>query len=182
MAAGLLPTAWVSVVLGYAFGWPGFGYAMAANLSAALLAKALLSSLLKEDGRLFLSRWHLTQKLAARARRGAGMFVFLCRLSPVLPFATTNVVLTLVPVGYLKYGWWSFAGMLPRTVAAASIGVASKVLVFQASPKVNILLVATLLIVSCYGLWRLFRLDSDGPRSELGKSNPNQSDDDSRAS
>lgn len=156
MTLGLVPTAWAAVVLGYIFGWIALVLALIANVTAAIFARWTALFILNEQDRKFLTRWR-AGKLANRAGQNAGKFVFLCRMSPVLPFATTNVLLALIPVGLCRYGLFSLLGMMPRTAFAVACGVMSREIFGNQTTMSGLLFIGVLLVVSCAGLWKILR-------------------------
>ncbi len=165
MAFGLVPTAWVALVGGYVFGAAAVIYLSVANLFAAALGRIFALTVLNESDRRQMvcsNRWAMLTK---RVEGRASYFVFYCRLSPVLPFALTNVLLSLVPISAGRHAFVSVLGMMPRTCLAVLGGTLGSKLLEGAPKEVSISSVAVLLYVSGWGIWRVLRTRSNDTKA-----------------
>lgn len=149
----LLPTLVAGTICGFVFGAPsGALLALASVLAAALLGRAFF---------LWLAGPQLGASLCAGPRaaavhaalvggstlRGAAILA-LVRLSPVLPFAATNLLTALARMPLRAFVLGSAVGMAPRTVLVALAGTELRALTLDVdAPRGTLLigLAATLL-------------------------------------
>ena len=123
----LMPTHAASLISGMLFGWGGGSLlALVGTLGAALLGHRLLSALV---GRRVLEALERRPRAAAvhRALVGRGTvglagLVALLRLSTLLPFAATNLVLAAARVPVLPFLAGTALGIAPRVCVVALAG------------------------------------------------------------
>lgn len=126
-AAALIPTLLASLCAGFVFGAPrGIALAVLAVAAASLLGHRWISRLL---GDRVLQAIAAAPRVSAvhRALLGAdplrtGVLVVLLRLSPVVPFAATNLLLTAAGVPLRLFLLASMIGLLPRAAAFGYLG------------------------------------------------------------
>ena len=108
----------------------------------------------------FLSRFEKTMYLMQELREQSWSLIFLTRISPVLPFALMNFVLSLLQIDKKKFFLASIVGMLPRTLFFFWIGTQAsdiiKLLQDPDSSKGGQLLMISLIIISIGGLYFVF--------------------------
>lgn len=130
-AAGILPTAMLCLLGGWSFGFLNGSLASYAGiLLATLLGHALASWL--AGNRLFNAIGDSPKALGIRNAlahssvwRSAGV-ISLIRVSPVFPFAATNLLLAASKVRLPAYVMGTAVGLLPRSTAVAYIGSQAK--------------------------------------------------------
>jgi uncharacterized membrane protein YdjX (TVP38/TMEM64 family) len=122
MAFALTPTTLVALLSGYFLGWASvgpvvLGYAMA-SLLGYLTARRL------DGGQLlgYLSRKPNVRPVLDRLRADEFRVIFFARLSPVLPFAVTNVLFSFGGTSLRNFLLAGFLGMLPRTLLSIGVG------------------------------------------------------------
>lgn len=155
----LLPTHAVSLVAGMLFG-AVFGTlaAMASIAAAALLGFVVLRPFAGPRTTAWLAnrpRAGLVQRaLLQSGRRRAASVIALVRLSPVMPFALTNLLMAALGAGAREYTLGSVLGLLPRValVAVAGDGLAELDL-SRASDRTTLILgvAGTLLALALIG-------------------------------
>lgn len=123
----LMPTHAVSLLAGYLLG-PVVGGAV------ALTAVTIAAILGRRVGRVATGsslatawqsspRWSVLQKSLLRASpKRTALLVGLIRLSPIAPFAMTNVILAAIGVPLWPYVIGSVLGLAPRVIAVALLG------------------------------------------------------------
>lgn len=123
----LLPTNVIGILCGWAFGFPlGICLHMTAIVGAALISSYALAPLVGDDLEKFFARREkaetLHKALLEKSFGRATLVVTLLRLSPAMPFALTNLLMTVarVPVSAFLIG--TFVGMLPRSAAVVFFG------------------------------------------------------------
>lgn len=122
----LIPTHAASLVAGLLFGvGGGIVLALAGSAGAALLGYLVLSRLARgRIMRLLETRPRaaaVRRALVARRTRVAGL-IALIRLSPVMPFAATNLVMATAGVGLREFLAGSVLGMAPRVIVVVMGG------------------------------------------------------------
>lgn len=160
MALALTPTTFVALVSGFYLGWPGFPGVVISYGIASLIGYTLAK--LIDHGKMmsFLNRFDKTMYLMQELRNQSWSLIFLTRISPVLPFALMNFVLSLLQVNKTRFFLASIVGMLPRTLFFFWIGTqASDVIKLLQDPdsgKGSQLLMISLIIISIGGLYFVF--------------------------
>ncbi|RAU83731.1 TVP38/TMEM64 family protein [Pontibacter arcticus] len=160
MALALTPTTFVALVSGFYLGWPGFPGVVVSYGIAALVGYTLAK--LVDHGKMmsFLNRFEKARNLMQELRSQSWSLIFLCRISPVLPFALMNFVLSLLQVTKQKFLIASVVGMLPRTLFFFWVGTQAKdiiqLLQDPDSGKGGQLLMIALIIISIGGLYFVF--------------------------
>ncbi|MDF1614789.1 TVP38/TMEM64 family protein [Desulfurivibrio dismutans] len=115
MALALTPTTFIAVISGYFFAW----YGLAGLLLSYPLAALLGLKFGRTAQKLVLSKNFYHNPKIRRFLEQIGqdeftMIVF-ARLSPVLPFAMTNMALSVLKLGLISFMLATMIGMLPRT-------------------------------------------------------------------
>ncbi|MDX5417666.1 MAG: VTT domain-containing protein [Hymenobacteraceae bacterium] len=160
MSLALTPTTFVALVSGFYLGWPGFAGVVVSYGIASLIGYTLAR--LIDHGKMmdFLNRFEKTMYLMQELRDQSWSLIFLTRISPVLPFALMNFVLSLLQVDKVKFFIASMVGMLPRTLFFFWVGTqASDVIKLLQDPDSNKgsqLLMISLIIISIGGLYFVF--------------------------
>lgn len=117
----LTPTTFIAMLSGYLLGFNAIlpviaMYSIAAVIGfyiGKLLDKGRIETLLNH-----FNKGHIINNIQSNDK----WFVFTCRLSPVLPFAFTNVVLASIKTPFKRFIIWGTLGMLPRTLLAIWVG------------------------------------------------------------
>lgn len=160
MAFGLMPTSVVALLSGYFFRWYGLPMLLLCYPISALLG---LSFSRKLYNYLQPQFWTTPSQQALRQRIEARQLemLFYMRLSPALPFAFSNFLLSALHLHFLPFLVGTMLGMLPRTLLLFYTGMQAKeVWEFAQHPTVEKSLgLAPLffLIVSSIGLFFLGR-------------------------
>jgi uncharacterized membrane protein YdjX (TVP38/TMEM64 family) len=160
MSLALTPTTFVALVSGFYLGWPGFAGVVVSYGIASLIGYTLAR--LIDHGKMmsFLNRFEKTMYLMQELRNQSWSLIFLTRISPVLPFALMNFVLSLLQVDKTRFFLASIIGMLPRTLFFFWVGTQAsdviKLLQDPGSNKGSQLLMISLIIISIGGLYFVF--------------------------
>lgn len=160
MALALTPTTFVALVSGFYLGWQGFPGVVVAYGIAALVGYSLAR--LIDHGKMmsFLNRFEKARHLMQELRNQSWSLIFLTRISPVLPFALMNFVLSLLQVNRTRFFVASIVGMLPRTIFFYWIGTQAKdIISLMQNPdsgNTGKLLMIALIIISIGGLYFVF--------------------------
>lgn len=160
MAFALTPTTFVALVSGFYLGWIAFPGVVVAYGVAALVGYSLAR--LIDHGKMmsFLNRFEKARNLMQELRNQSWSLIFLTRISPVLPFALMNFVLSLLQVNRKRFFVASIVGMLPRTLFFYWIGTQARdIISLLQNPDSGItgqLLMIGLIIISIGGLYFVF--------------------------
>jgi uncharacterized membrane protein YdjX (TVP38/TMEM64 family) len=109
---------------------------------------------------LLLQPFPKAEKLVTQNAKHPAKLIFLIRLSPVIPFALSNILFSLMKVPVIKVLWWGLWGMLPRTTIAFFSGTLAANLLQAFRDGKNDwewMAVLLLFLISTYGLVRIFK-------------------------
>jgi uncharacterized membrane protein YdjX (TVP38/TMEM64 family) len=160
MALALTPTTFVALVSGFYIGWSGFAGIVISYGIAALVGYSIAR--LIDHGRMmsFLNRFEKARILMQELRHESWSLIILTRISPVLPFALMNFVLSLLQIQRKKFLIASIVGMLPRTLFFFWVGSQARDVVSALqnpdSGTAGQILMIALIIISIGGLYILF--------------------------
>lgn len=160
MALALTPTTFVALVSGFYLGWNGFAGIVIAYGIAALIGYSIAQFVDHGKMMAFLNRFDKARILMQELRNDSWTLIFLTRISPVLPFALMNFVLSLLQIDKRKFFLASIFGMLPRTLFFFWVGTQARDIV-QAlqdpdSGHGGQILMIALIVISIGGLYFLF--------------------------
>jgi uncharacterized membrane protein YdjX (TVP38/TMEM64 family) len=162
-AVALTPPTLLSFVFGYFLGWIGFFPLIFINLAAIALVFGVSQNLNHASLRAYLSQFSKVQPFLNRLEKNEVRFVFFTKLSPVLPFALTNLLFGLIGLRLRNVLLGGFLGMIPRTALAVWVGSeAQQIAQLIQNPDGHLLsrlLVVGFVIVSVWGLIRVFLRD-----------------------
>lgn len=161
MAFAFTPTTYVAMLGGYFLGMASAFYIIPAYLLASLLG--YLTGRFIDHG-LLLSLFAKREKVAIfieNLKRREFSFIVLSRLSPVLPFAFMNFLLSGLQVSIKNFLTAGFIGMLPRTILFIWLGSQAQdyTRIFSASGEIGTVRILTiaLVVVSISGMIWLFK-------------------------
>lgn len=132
----LLPTNVIGVICGWAFGfWSGLFLHMLAVVGAASLS-FLIHRRIAGERLTHVFEHHpkanaIYNALIKRSFWRTTLLICLLRLSPAMPFALTNFMMTSARVPYSSYAIGTLVGMLPRSAAVVFFGSGLDVLDFD---------------------------------------------------
>lgn len=123
MGLALVPTTLMAIVTGYIGGWTLLPVMVISYVLASLIGYGIGQF---TQTAFWLDLIHSSKK--GRAFLGnvgdqTNLFVFSCRLSPVLPFGLTNVALSILGIPLRRFLMFGTLGMLPRTVLSMWLGM-----------------------------------------------------------
>lgn len=161
MAFALTPTTLVALVAGYFLGFYALPPLVLSYAAASLLGYEAARGL--DEGRLLrkLSEKPKVRQLLARVREREFSVVAFARLSPVLPFALTNVLFSFVKVRRENLLLAGLLGMLPRTLLSLWAGTEGRTLrrLLETPDEANVSqwVLLGLIVVSLVGLGYVLR-------------------------
>lgn len=122
MAFALTHTTFIALIGGYFLGWISIIYMAPAYLAASLIGYFAAKFVDKGKFLSTLSNWKNTDAIMNNLKRKEFIVIFFARLSPILPFAMMNALLSLLNAHLRKYLTAGFLGMLPRTILFIWVG------------------------------------------------------------
>lgn len=125
MGLALLPTTFLATVSGFLFGWEAFGWLFVAYNLAALVGYSWGQKLGGNSLDVLLSKYPKAHRLLEK-QQNMGELVFFGRLSPILPFAVSNLFFALLGTGWSKLLVFGSLGMLPRILLVFWSGTMAK--------------------------------------------------------
>lgn len=159
MGAALLPTTFLAVLSGFAFGWAYFPLLVTGYTLASLMGYSLGRKLDKNSLDQLLDTYPKAAQLIAEKKGNLSQLIFYVRLSPVIPFALSNLLFALLKAGIVKVVWMGLWGMLPRSLLAFATGVVGESLVETMQERddgLQFAVLVLLLLVSGWGIYRFF--------------------------
>lgn len=121
-AFALTPPTFLALVFGYFLGWRALFPLFALNMAAILFVNVGVHWLDQDRLRRQLEQNPRVQQVLERIRQEELKFIFFTKLSPVLPFAVTNLVFALSGARLRNVMLGGFLGMVPRTALAIWAG------------------------------------------------------------
>jgi uncharacterized membrane protein YdjX (TVP38/TMEM64 family) len=122
MAFALTPTTFIALLSGYFLGWKAFLPIAITYWIASLIGFKVAQMI---DGGRFLrilSEKPKVKQVLENLQKDEFKIILLARLSPVLPFAVTNVLFSFSGTKIRNFLTAGFLGMLPRTILSIWIG------------------------------------------------------------
>lgn len=157
-AFALIPPTLLAFGFGYFLGLGGIVLLILLNLTAIALVYAIVSQLDRVSLLQYFSRFPRVALFLNRIHADEVRFVFFTKLSPVLPFALTNLVFSLMGLRFKNIILGGFLGMVPRTVLAVWVGMEaeqiSKLIQNPNESWVSRIVIVVLVTVSVVGLLR----------------------------
>jgi uncharacterized membrane protein YdjX (TVP38/TMEM64 family) len=160
-ALAITPPTLLALAFAYFLGWIALGPLFMLNMCAIVGVYWLIGRFDKKILLAFFSKQPRTQTFLNQISDNQFRFVFFAKLSPVLPFALTNVMFSLSNLRLKNILLGGVAGMLPRTILAVWAGrEAHQLRKLIENPDDGLrskLLLAALFIVSVWGIWQIFK-------------------------
>jgi uncharacterized membrane protein YdjX (TVP38/TMEM64 family) len=157
MAFAMTPTTFIALLSGYFIGWSSLPGVCISYLLASFIGYQAATFI--DNGKFMqtISEKKGVKEWIDRIKTSQWSIIILARLSPILPFAIMNVVLSIVKTDLTKFIICSFIGMFPRTVMTIWIGTqasAFRNLMEEDSqnPLVRLAMIA-LIVISFAGLF-----------------------------
>jgi len=157
MAFALTPTLFIAAISGFYFSWHGLLGILIAYPTAAVIGLLLGRLLMKAlTSRNYFDN-QLLRSFSDELSVSQLPFLIFCRLSPILPFAMTNIALARMKIRWINYIVGTVVGMFPRTFLFFLAGKnAQDIWMFISDPSKNelqTLLLPVLILVSVVALY-----------------------------
>ncbi len=170
MAFALTPTTFIAIISGYFFSWYGLAGIVVSYPLAALLGLKFGGAARTLILRRSATRSAELQAFTDRVRRQGFPMIVFARLSPVLPFAMTNVALSALRLNPVPFMAATMIGMFPRTFIFFMLGKdAPEIWSFVQNPTfegIHRLIPLVLIVISSAGLlWVGRRIFKNSPEA-----------------
>ncbi|PSL05011.1 TVP38/TMEM64 family protein [Cecembia rubra] len=166
MGFALMPTTMLAAMAGFLLGWKAFIGLVLAYTIATLIAYAWGKNLSKNSGELLLERYPKAKMLLDQKKGRIGELIFFVRLSPVIPFALSNLLFSILKSGWKKLILFGTIGMLPRTTLVFYSGTLVSD-IYQAIQSEGIhgkgWIFIAFFSVSLWGIWKFFNKENQNP-------------------
>ncbi|WP_247235766.1 TVP38/TMEM64 family protein [Telluribacter sp. SYSU D00476] len=161
-ALALVPPGFLALVYGYILGWISLPLLFAMNIVAIAMVYFLARYLKANEMLLYLEQAFPSAKtILTRFRENQLKLIFFTKLSPVLPFAVTNLLFALAGASLRRMLLGGALGMVPRTILTVWAGTKAKEIRYllehpNEGLATQVLLLA-LLLISTVGIGWFFK-------------------------
>ncbi|WP_200975936.1 TVP38/TMEM64 family protein [Echinicola sp. 20G] len=162
MGFAFCPTTLLALITGFFWGWTVFPFLVISYSLASLLGYFVGLKLDHNSLGILLENYPKAAQVVQEKRSKMGTLIFFVRISPVIPFALSNLLFALLRTGWKNVLIYGLFGMLPRTVMAFGMGVMAESILEALSNRKGSLegfLFLALLVLSIWGIIRFFRSD-----------------------
>lgn len=164
MAFALTPTTYIAILSGYFLGYQGLIYLVIAYQAASVWGYFFAQKV--DDGFVdqLSGQYPKTILLLDRLRSNEMMTIVLARISPALPFALMNVILSISKVQFRTFFIGGLIGMLPRSLFFVWVGLQASKLSEAINNRDHIYLSILLIVVAGFGMYKIFKPRNQTPR------------------
>lgn len=159
-AFAMAPPTFLAVIMGYFIGFWSLPFLLFINFGAIFIIYLIYKNLDFNWAHNYLNNQPKAKKLLNNIRAQEFKFVFFAKLSPVLPFALTNLTFAVSGARLKNIIFGGFLGMLPRTIFAVYTGSQAKEIISLIdNPQSGLWqkLMVLLLIISFWGMLRIIK-------------------------
>ena len=122
----LFPCAFLTFAAGMAYGFWAFPLVVVSACIGAFLAFLISRHFVKNQIERLMNKRPQTQALRTALEEEGWKFMFLLRISPLIPFNLNNYFLGTIQVRFFTYLWVTLIGSLPGTLLYIYLGVLGK--------------------------------------------------------
>ena len=157
MAFAMTHTTFIALLSGYFLGLKSIPFVVVSYFIASIMGYLLAKKV--DRGKFMASLEGIpgVAKIAGNLKKKEVSVIIFARISPVLPFAMMNMLLSYLKADFKKFLWAGFAGMLPRTILFIWIGSQGDnirdILQNTSDQKMANLSFILLLLISVFGLF-----------------------------
>lgn len=160
MAFAITPTTFISILSGYFMGWVCLPFVVLSYLAAAAISFFLSKKI--DNGKMLgsLRSYEGAGRVIDNLKNKEFQMVFYSKISPLLPFAFSNFLLSAGGATFKGFMTGSLVGMLPRTIFSVWIGTQAYQLVSISQEGMGFrtqAFISILILISVVGIFRLFR-------------------------
>lgn len=171
MALALTPTTFIALLSGYFLGWISVPFMAFSYLIASFVGYKLAVYFDKGKFLKTLKDVEGVDRIINNLKTSESKIIILSRLSPVLPFAMMNLLLSISGATLKKFLFAGFLGMMPRTLLFIWVGSKAKyfreLLEDPSKDIISEIVFFLLLFVSLFGLFYYFKKAVTKPSSKI---------------
>ncbi|GGZ28382.1 hypothetical protein GCM10007049_21680 [Echinicola pacifica] len=160
MGLALSPTTLLAIISGYLWAWPIFPYLVGGYALASLIGYFIGNRLDQNTLSTLLAPYPKVHQMILQRQSKMGQLVFYMRISPIVPFAISNILFALLHTGWRRVIYFGIPGMLPRTAMAFGLGLAAASLELAlkggAEQSYQVWIILGLIGLSSFGMIRFF--------------------------
>lgn len=157
MAFGLTHTTFIAVFSGFFLSYISIPFVVVSYLLASVIGYFIGRLITREKVITTIMTLPKAEPIAIELKKREFMIILLSRLSPALPFAVTNLLLSILKADFKKYFIAGSIGMLPRTLIFIWTGTQAKSIaeVIRNPETISISRISTILflVISVTGLF-----------------------------
>ncbi|MCV9387991.1 TVP38/TMEM64 family protein [Reichenbachiella ulvae] len=157
MTFAVTPTTYVAIVSGYFLGWESLPMVVVSYQLASLLGYFFAGRLSEGFISGIENYYPKSRRYFYNVERKQWSTTFLSRISPALPFALMNVVLSVSRIRLAPFFWAGLIGMLPRTVFFIWVGSQAQYFSEAIQNKEGQFWMIALSVLGIYLLYRLIK-------------------------
>lgn len=157
MALAITPTTFIALISGYFLGFGGLVPIIVSYQMASLLGYNLAKKFDDSFIELIKNKYPSSKQMFENVNQNQFTLVLLSRLSPALPFAIMNVVLSMSRINIINFLWGGLIGMLPRTIFFIWVGVKASELSEALEGNQNLYISIGLSVLIIYIIYRVLK-------------------------
>ena len=156
-AAAIIPPTFLAIVMGFFLGWMAFPYLIFINMAAIVLIYGLYKILDFSWIEQKLLSSPKVKGILDKIKDNELKIIFFTKLSPLFPFAVTNLIFAVSGAKFKNILTGGFLGMIPRTLLAVYVGSQAKELQqLVENPNegsLSKIIISLLILVSALGMY-----------------------------
>lgn len=160
-ALAICPPTFLAIVMGFFLGWVAFIPLIIINLAAILLIYIMVRILDFSWVENYLQRNPKINKVLIQIKKEELKFIFFTKLSPLFPFALTNLIFAVSGASLKNIVLGGFLGMIPRTLLAVYVGTEARELQYLIeNPNEGTLsqiIIMGLILISVAGMYLILK-------------------------
>jgi uncharacterized membrane protein YdjX (TVP38/TMEM64 family) len=160
-AVAIIPPTFLAIVLGFFLGWMAFPYLIFINMGAIVLIYGLYKVLDFSWVEQNVLNSPKVKDILERIQQSELKIIFFTKLSPLFPFAVTNLIFAVSGAKFKNILIGGFLGMIPRTLLAVHVGSQAKELQqLIENPNegsLSKIIISLLILVSALGMYLVFK-------------------------
>lgn len=160
-AMAITPPTFLAVVMGYFIGWSAFLYLVLINLGAIALIYGMYLVFHFSWAQQKFQENKKISRLLDEIKKNELKMIFFTKLSPIFPFAVTNLIFAVSGASFRNILIGGFAGMIPRTLLAIYVGMGAvelkKVVENPNQDSLSKIIIGLLIVISALGIFSVIK-------------------------
>jgi len=157
MALAITPTTFIAILCGFFLGYNGLIPVVIAYQVASVIGYFLAKAANKGFLSQVLAAYPKAEGYFQRVDKNDLKITLLARISPALPFAIMNSVLSLARIRFSRFFLGGLIGMLPRTLFFIWVGTNAKYLVDVIAQKQELIWILAISLPIFWLMWKMIK-------------------------